>query len=64
MRQRGRPALRLVGQGQKSEPADDPGTVEAARLIAFIATATPEQLATLCRVAEALAYPTSSSAGA
>lgn len=55
MRQRGRPALRLVGQGQKSEPADDPSTVEAARLIAFIATATPEQLATLCRVAEARA---------
>lgn len=46
------------------EPPDDPGTVEAARLIAFIATATPEQLATLNRVAEALAYPTSSSAGA
>lgn len=57
----GRPQLHLVAPSQGRE-GPSPEDTDAARIIAAVHHATPEQLQTLRRVAEALVYPAVASA--
>jgi hypothetical protein len=56
----GRPQLELVRHSVTSGPTEE--EVNAARIIAAMQDATPEQLLMLRRVAEALVYPAAVSA--